>query len=105
CDPTMQADLGSGELPRAVLGLPQRLYELARSCGACDSTVPPDRLSRRVCDCAHARRVAAAPALSRDAAVLDELSDPRLCLDRDPAAERPRQPAAACGRSHRAAVA
>ena len=42
-------------------------------------------------------RLAQTAAVSGRVAVLDEPSDPGLCLDRDPAADRPRKPAAARG--------
>ena len=49
--------------------------------------------------------LARAPAVSRGSAVLDQFSDPGLCLDRAAAAERADQPRAADGRADRAAGA
>ena len=43
---------------------------------------PADRLSRRLCHREGARRTADGAAVPRHAAVLDQLSDPHLCLDR-----------------------
>jgi len=54
-----------------------------------DCTVPGSRLPDRLCDRPLARQVAAAAAVPGHAAVLDQLSDPRLCVDRDPQTERP----------------
>ena len=56
------------------------------------ASLPSDRLSDCLRHCPLARGAAAAAAVPRHAAVLDELSDPRLRLDRDPRAERVGEP-------------
>ena len=56
------------------------------------AVVPSDRLSDRLRHCPLATRAAAAAVVPRHAAVLDELSDPRLRLDRDPRAQRVGEP-------------
>src|SRR6266542_2434071 len=96
-------DLGQLLHPRAALSA--RLPEFARPRRAGDIAVPRDRLSDGVRDRARAGGMAAIAAVPGHAAVLDQLSDPRLCLDRVVAAERADQPAAARRRPDRGAVA
>src|SRR5439155_17345932 len=77
----------------------------ARARRAGDLAVPRDRLSGGVRDRPRAEGLAATAAVPGHAAVLDQLSDPRLRLDRAVAAERADQPAAPRRRRDRDTIA
>src|SRR4051794_9796107 len=91
------------ELPPARRGLPENLYALARLCRVDNDAVPADRVSDGAGDRACIRELARAVAVSGGAAVLDQLPDPGLCLDRLVAAERPDQSRAARSGADRSA--
>src|ERR1700722_12281355 len=68
------------------------LCEFADPRRAGNRAVSPGRLSDRLRHRPRAESLAQPAAVLCDLAVLDEPSDPRLCLDRDPSADRPPQP-------------
>ena len=84
----MAWDAGEFCADRRRRSLSARLSRLARQCGVGDIAVPSARLPDRLRDCPGRAGRGGSCFVSCHAAVLDELSDPRLCLDRHPEAER-----------------
>src|SRR5215467_5008640 len=80
--------MGEFRVGRQRRSLSARLHQLAWQCDTGDGALSRSRLPDCLCDFPLQGGTAAVAAVSYHAAVLDQLSDPRLCLDRNPPAQR-----------------